>query len=249
MHALQTTPMRRAGFGRSPEAETVADVMVREVEAISPDTQVHEATGLLREQGLPGLPVVDSKGCVVGVLSERDLIARLAPRRRRPWWRLMVDTEQLAREYRKATGVRVGEVMTCPPVTVSPAASLEAVVRLFDAPELDLVPVVSAGRLVGAVGRRDLAEGLSTKPAAPGWRADADLVAEMQERMEQEAWIPRLRPTVVEARDGVLTLWGVVGSEVEKGALITMARTIPGCQAIEDHLIALGPRYRYHEMV
>ena len=70
----------------------------------------------------------------------------------------------------------------------------------------------------------------------------------MKERMEQESWIPRLRPTV-EARDGVLTLWGVVGSDAEKAALITMARAIPGCQAIEDHLIALGPRYRYHEMV
>ena len=248
MRALQTTPMRRAGFGRSPEAETVADVMVREVEAISPDTLVHEAARLLREQGLPGLPVVDSKGCVVGVLSEHDLIARLAPRRRRPWRHLLVDTEQLAREYRKATGVTVGEIMTCPPVTVSPATPLEAVVRLFDAAALDLIPVVSAGRLVGAVGRRDLAEGLSTRPAAPGWRADADLVAEMQERMEQEAWIPRLRPTV-EARNGVLTLWGVVGSEVEKAALITMARAIQGCRTVEDHLLALGPRYRYHEMV
>jgi osmotically-inducible protein OsmY len=108
--------------------------------------------------------------------------------------------------------------------------------------------VVSAGRLVGTVGRRDLAEGLSTKPAAPGWRADADLVAEMQERMEQEAWIRRSRPTV-EARDGVLTLWGVVGSDAEKAALITMARAIQGCRTVEDHLIALGPRYRYHEMV
>jgi CBS domain-containing protein len=248
MHALQTTPMRRAGFGRSPEAVTVADVMVREVTAISPGTAIHEAARLLREEGLPGLPVVDSKGSVVGVLTEHDLIARLAPRRRRPWWHLLIDTDQLAREYRKAAGSTVGEVMTCPPVTVSPTASLETVVRLFDAPELDLVPVVSAGRLVGTVGRRDLAEGLSTKPAAPGWRADADLVAEMQERMEQEAWIRRSRPTV-EARDGVLTLWGVVGSDAEKAALITMARAIQGCRTVEDHLIALGPRYRYHEMV
>jgi predicted transcriptional regulator len=185
---------------------------------------------------------------VVGVLTEHDLIARLGPRRRRPWWHLLVDTEQLAREYRKATGSTVGDVMTCPPVTVSPAASLEAVVRLFAAADVDLVPVISAGRLIGIVGRRDLAEGLSKRPAAPSGRADAELVAEMQERMEQETWIPRLRPTV-EARDGVLTLWGVVGSDAEKTALIAMARAIPGCKTIEDHLIALGPRYRYHELV
>jgi CBS-domain-containing membrane protein len=248
MRALQTTPIQRAGAGRSPEMKTVADVMVREVTPISPDTAIHEATRLLREEGLPGLPVVDSKGCMVGVLSEHDLIARLAPRRRRPWWHLFVETEQLAREYRKATGMTVGDVMTCSPTSVSPETSLEAVVCLFDAAEVDLVPVVSAGRLVGTVGRRDLAEGLSTRPAAPGRRADAALVADMQERMERETWIPRLRPTV-EARDGVLTLWGVVGSDAEKAALITMARAVPGCRAIGDHLLALGARYRYHEMV
>ncbi len=248
MPALQTAPIRRAGPDRSPETKTVADVMVREVTAIWPNTLIHEAARLLRERGLPGLPVVDSKGCVVGVLSEHDLIARLAPRRRRPWWHVFVETEQLAREYRKATGITVGEVMTCPPTSVSPETSLEAAVRLFDAPDVDLLPAVSAGRLVGTVGRRDLAHGLSTRPAVPGWRADADLVSDIQERMERETWIPRLRPTV-EARDGVLTLWGVVGSDTEKAALITMARAIPGCRAIEDHLIALGPRYRYHEMV
>jgi CBS domain-containing protein len=243
MRALQTAPISRAGFGRAPETpETVADVMVREVTAASPDTSIHEATRLLREQELPGLPVVDSNGRVVGVLGEHDLLARLAPRRRRPWWYLLAEPEHLAREYRKATGILVGEVMTCPPITVSPSTSLEIVLRLFDAPEIGLVPVVSAGRLVGAVGRRDVAAGLSATPAPPVWRADADLVAQMQERMAQETWISRTRPTV-EARDGVLMLWGVVGSDAEKAALVTMARAIPGCKAIEDRLVANGAAY------
>ena len=156
MRALQTAPMRRAGFNRSPETPTtVADVMAREVTAASPDTSIYEAARLLCEQGLPGLPVVDSRGCVVGVLSEHDLLTRLAPRRRRPWWRLLVETEQLAREYRMATGITVGEVMMGSTVTVSPATSLEVALRLFDGPEIDLVPV-SARRLVGAVFRSDL---------------------------------------------------------------------------------------------
>jgi CBS-domain-containing membrane protein len=219
--------------------------MVREITAISPDTSIHEATRLLREQGLPGLPVVDPKGRVVGMLEEQDLLARLAPPPRRPWWHLLVATEQMAREYRKATGITVGEIMTCPPVTVSPTASLEALLRLFDAPEVGLVAVVSAGRLVGAVGRRDLAAGLSAAaaPVAPVRCADADLLAQMQERMAREAWISRVRPTV-EARDGVLTLWGVVASEAEQAALITMARAVPGCQGVADRLVANGAAYR-----
>lgn len=245
MLALQTAQLRRPGFGRASEApETVATVMVREITAISPDTSIREATRLLREQRLPGLPVIDSKGRVVGVLEEHDLLTRLAPRRRRPWWHFLVDTQQMAREYRKATGITVGEIMTSPPVTVSPTTSLEALLRLFDAPEVGLVAVVAAGRLVGAVGRRDLAAGLSAAaaPATPVQCADADLMALMQERMAQETWISRRRPTV-EARDGVLTLWGVVASEAEKAALITMARATPGCQGVEDRLVANGAGY------
>jgi osmotically-inducible protein OsmY len=60
--------------------------------------------------------------------------------------------------------------------------------------------------------------------------------------MAQETWISRTRPTV-EARDGVLMLWGVVGSDAEKAALVTMARAIPGCKAIEDRLVANGAAY------
>ena len=46
--------------------------------------------------------------------------------------------------------------MTHPALTVSPSASLAAAARLFDDPEVGLVPVVLSDRLVGAVGRRHL---------------------------------------------------------------------------------------------
>jgi CBS domain-containing protein len=248
MLALQIAPIRRAGFDHVLEARIVADVMTSDVAVVSPETALHDAARLFLAQRLAALPVVDSKGGVVGVLSERDLVERLAPRRVRPWWHLLVDTEQLAREYRKATGTTVEEVMTHPATTVSPTATLAAVVRLFDAPEVDLVPVVVAGRLVGAVGRRDLVAKLSTRPAESIRRADAELVAEMQERMAQEAWISKPRPTV-DACDGVLALWGIVDGDAEREALVTMARSIAGGKAVEDHLLVRGATYRYHEMI
>jgi CBS-domain-containing membrane protein len=247
MLALQRAPIRRTGFDQSSEA-TVADVMAADVTVISPETPLHTAARLLLAQGLPALPVVDSTGCVVGVLSEHDVTERLAPRRGRPWWHLLVDAEQLAREYRKATGLTVEEVMTHPAVTVSPGASLAAAVRLFDDPAVDLVPVVLAGRLVGALGRRHLVEQLSTVPASATRRADAELVAEMQDRMAQEAWISKPYPTV-EARDGVVALWGLVGGDAEKAALASMARSIPGGKGVTDRLITRDVIYRYHETI
>lgn len=247
MLALQRAPIRRAGFDQSSEA-TVADVMTADVTVISPETSLHTATRLLLAQGLPALAVVDSAGRVVGVLSERDLTERLAPRRARPWWHLLVDAEHLAWEYRKATGLTVEEVMTHSVVTVSPGAALATAIRLFDDPAVDLVPVVLADRLVGALGRRHLVEQLSIAPPSAVRRSDAELVAEMQDRMAQEGWISKPYPTV-EASDGTVTLWGLVQGDAEKAALATMARSIPGCKGVTDRLIARGALYPYHETI
>jgi CBS-domain-containing membrane protein len=248
MLTLQRDPIRQAGFDQASEARTVAEVMTTDVAVVTPETALHTAARLLLARGLPALPVVDSAGSIVGVLSEHDLTDRLAPRPTRPWWHVLVDADQLAREYRKATGLTVEEVMTHPAVTVSPSTSLASALRLFDAPEIDLVPVVLAGRVVGALGRRHLIEKLSTVPAAATRRADSELVAEMQDRMAQEAWISKLHPTV-EARDGIVALWGIVDGDAEKAALATMARSIPGCKGVADRLIVRGPVYRYHEMI
>jgi CBS-domain-containing membrane protein len=108
MGAVQSAPIPRAAFDHSSEARTVADVMTPDVAVVSPETALHEPVRLLLAQPLPALPVVDSKGRAVGVLSEHDLTGRLTPRRVRRWWHLLVETEELAREYRKATGITVG---------------------------------------------------------------------------------------------------------------------------------------------
>ena len=253
MLALQMTPTRRADLDRGADLDrvrevTAADVMTADVTVVSPETPLHTAARLLLAPGLPALPVVDSMGRVIGVLSEHDLTRRLGPPRRRPWWHLFVDRDQLAAEYRKATGLTVEEVMTHPAATVSPSASLAAAARLFDDPEVGLVPVVLAGRLVGAVGRRHLVARLSTVPAGALRRSDAELVGEMQDRMAQEAWISKPYPTV-EACNGTVALWGLVGGDAEKAALETMARSIPGCKAVTNRLIARDAIYRYHEMI
>jgi CBS domain-containing protein len=248
MLALQRAPIRRAGFDHSSEARTVADVMAADVTVVSPETALHTAARLLLAQGLPALPVVDPAGRVVGVLGEHNLMGRLAPRQVRPWWHPFVDAEQIAREYRQATGTTVEEVMTHPAVTVSPTASLAAAIRLFDAPGVDLVAVVLAGRLVGALGRRHLVGELATIPASVIRRSDAELVAEMQDRMVQEAWVSKPHPTV-EARDGIVALWGLVSGDAEKAALVTMAHSIPGCKTVVGRLLTRGATYRYHEMV
>src|ERR1700704_4692646 len=164
-------------------ARTVADVMRRDVGAVSPETSVYRAGRALAELETPALPVVDRTGRVVGILSEEDLVARLGPRRRRPWWHFLTASDQLALEFRRSVGLTVAEVMTHPVITASPTLPLTTAALLFDTPSIRLVPVVADDRLVGTVSRSDLLRGLVREPAEPRWRSDADLVLRMQEWM------------------------------------------------------------------
>ena len=223
---------------RWSETTTVGDVMSRDTTAVCRETPIQQAARILVEQGLPGVPVINPERRVIGVVDEGDLLARLRPRGRRRWWQVLTDRDHLAREYRRVTGITAGEVMTHPAVTVTPEIPISSAVVRLDDSGLGLLPVVVAERLVGTLSRRDLLKCLSATPAPDAWRSDADLVAGMEERMAREPWVPARRPLVL-ASGGVVALWGLVESESQKRALETMASAMPGCRAVDSHLVAI----------
>ena len=217
----------------------VADIMTHPVITIGPDAPIHEAARLMAERGVSGLPVVDDHGDLVGIISDGDLVVRPRPRQQRPWWRLFfADAEQLAREYQKAVGTLVGEVMTRSVVSVAPDLHVALVALLIDRRGIRRVPVVADGQVVGIVSRADLVRALAAAPV-PGHETvpDALLVHEMRRRLEREPWVTR-RDLGISARDGVIRLSGSVRSRTEKSALETMARTVPGVRGVESDLTA-----------
>jgi len=62
--------------------------------------------------------------------------------------------------------------------------------------------------------------------------------------MEREPWVSAVGP-VVNAKDGVIELFGLVRTESEKSALETMARAIKGCRGVENQLV-VGAELPYH---
>jgi len=85
-----------------------------------------------------GCLVVVEAGRVVGILTERDVLKRV------------VD------EGRKPEETRVREVMSKPPVTISPDADLETAIELMFKHKIKKLPVVENGKLVGLVTFTDL---------------------------------------------------------------------------------------------
>jgi CBS domain-containing protein len=217
----------------------VEQIMTRDVIAVAPDAPIKDAAHLLVENGISGLPVVDASGTVVGILSEGDLIVRQKPRERLPWWRLFfAEGEELARQYQKSMGTTVAEVMTRSVICVTPDLPIESAAALLDEHRIRRLPVVAAGKLVGIVSRGDLVRALAaTAPIAEGTPpSDAELVGTMRARLRGEAWVS-CHGLLIEARDGVLVLWGLVATDTEKSAIETMARSIPGVRGVDSHLM------------
>ena len=223
----------------------VEDVMTKDVITVGPDVSVHKAARLMSDHGVSGLPVLDTVGGVLGIVTEGDLILREAGPRTRHWWqRLFADPDALAREYQKAAGTTVAEIMTRAVVTVSPYLGIDAAACILADRGLRRVPVVRAGRLVGILARGDLVRALAARPVFVVWAPDDELVRTMRERIKAAPWTSH--GILVEAHDGMITLWGTVASQSECSALETMARSIPGCRGVINHMVpGLGVAYHY----
>ena len=216
----------------------IEEIMTRDVITVVPQTPIHEAARLMVDHGVSGLPVVDEQGKLVGVLSEGDLILRQRARPRLPWWRTFFqEGERLAREYQKATGTTVAEVMTRAVISVSPDLPIEAIALILDQRRIRRVPVVADGRVVGIVSRGDLVKVLAKAPSPVGGpTSDSQLVSEMRARLAKEPWVSH-HGIVVDAENGELLIWGLVATEAEKSALETMARSLPGVKGVRSRLL------------
>ncbi len=112
------------------------DVMTTSVIAVTPETTLFATIKLMLENNVSGLPVVDDQNCVVGVLSEYDAISLLYGADSRTSY--------------------VKNYMTRDVVGCDAECSLGEIVDLFLQQSMRRVPIVTDGKLVGVVSRRDL---------------------------------------------------------------------------------------------
>ena len=57
----------------------VKEVMVKEVDSLSPDISVKEAMDILLKRKISGLPVIDTAGKLAGMFTEKNILSYLLP--------------------------------------------------------------------------------------------------------------------------------------------------------------------------
>ncbi|MDQ0989166.1 CBS domain-containing protein [Streptomyces sp. V3I7] len=197
----------------------VNDVMTRRVIALRTGAAFKDIVRTMRRRRVSALPVLDHDGRVVGVVSEADLLRK--------------------EEYRdaafapdKARAVTAGELMTAPPVTVHPGATVAQAARVMARSGVKRLPVVGPdGELEGIVSRSDLLKVFL--------RDDADIAEEVRREVVERLFADTPAQIEVDVRDGVVTLSGRVRDTDVVPVATRMTRSVEGVVDVDCAL--LGP--------
>jgi CBS domain-containing protein len=145
-------------------AAAVRDIMDPDPVTVRPETPVEEVVTALRRHELPGLPVVDQEGRVVGIVTEADLVlpddhGDLHIPHYINLFGGTIFLEPLSRfeqRLRKAFASNAADMMTSDPDSVSPDTTVQEAARIIHESGHNRLPVVEDGRLVGVVTRVDV---------------------------------------------------------------------------------------------
>src|SRR5581483_7566743 len=142
---------------------TVEEVMTRTVTTVRPNAPLAEVVEKLLDKDYTALPVVDETNCVVGIISDTDLLARgdmevsLSLKKA-----VEPDLARTLMTRLRQSPHTVAEVMTPQPVTIRPQASLSEAARLMSTKGLKRLPVVDQEHhLLGVLGRLDILTALA----------------------------------------------------------------------------------------
>lgn len=144
--------------------------MNRDVVTVKPDDDVESLLAVLRQHELPGVPVVDASGRLVGIVTEADLVIRDEQADLHLPHHIdllggvifLEPIKHYEERLRRAIAATVADMMTADPVTISPEDSVRDAARIIAEQGHNRLPVVDAdGQLVGVVTRVDVLAALA----------------------------------------------------------------------------------------
>src|SRR5579883_868193 len=115
-----------------------SDIMTRRVYTTSPQTSVHEVAQLQHRERISGVPVIDDRGQLIGMITEADIIRNIG-----------------------RDDLKVADIMSCQLITVSEDTSVSDIAALLAERRIKRVPVVQEGKVIGIVSRADIVQAVA----------------------------------------------------------------------------------------
>ena len=137
------------------EPLTAREIMTRGVKTVHRDSPLREVAQIMKDEDCGVVPIVDEKGALVGIITDRDMVVRAFTGGKTP--------DQL----------RAGDVMTDDVECVHPEEDIHSIISLMGKRQIRRIPVVERDdRVIGIISMGDIAN-----------RADYD--EELQEALDR----------------------------------------------------------------
>ena len=130
---------------------TVRDIMSHRIWSVSPDQSAREAVDLMVRRRVGALPVVGEKEEVLGIVTDREVMSALLPQIPRAG-----DDADNPRRAAALRDTRVRDIMSRSVLCIADEMGINEVATLMINKDVEQVPVVNAGRLVGVLTRSDI---------------------------------------------------------------------------------------------
>jgi CBS domain-containing protein len=214
-------------------------IMSRQVITIDPDASIVDAIKIMLTHHVGGLPVVDSKGKLVGMVTESDFVRRTELGTDQSRFRLLAflaGADCAALDYARQHGRKVAEIMTSKPLTIEPDTALVEIAHVMEVRKIRRLPVMQGDRVVGIVTQSDFLPAVARLaqhvPTASG--NDEQIRNAVIAALDKAPWAPCALN--VSVTDGVVSLRGVVRGDQARQAAIVAAENVDGAKKVEDYL-------------
>lgn len=145
---------------------TAQDIMSREVITVDEQATVKELARIFTTHQISGVPVVNSEGKLVGVVTENDLIFQ-SKKVHIPTMITILDAvfylekpDAMKEEMKKMIGSRVADILTGAAITVTETTPVDEIATIMAEKNIHTLPVVNGEELVGVIGKRDIIKSL-----------------------------------------------------------------------------------------
>ncbi len=139
-----------------------SDIMTTTVITVKKETPLTELAEILTKNHINGVPVVDEKGLLIGIICESDLI-RKDKKLHIPTVVALFDavfylesSKKIEKEIQLITATTVEELFTRKVVTVDEKTPIDEIATIMTREKIYTIPVMDGNRLMGIVGKNDV---------------------------------------------------------------------------------------------